>query len=89
MLFEACVRGDFQAAESLRAHFIPHEDLRDEWSPAKVLHFATELADVARTGPVPPYLSALSAERVERLAAVACELAERDLSTTTSEMSGR
>ena len=88
MLFEACARGDFHAAEILRAHFIRHEDLRDEWSPAKVLHFATELAGIAKTGPVPPYLSALSAERLERLAAVARELSEGD-SLTISNGIGR
>ena len=89
MLFETIVRGDFEAAESLRAHFILHEDLRDEWSPAKVLHFATELAGIARTGPVPPFLSALSAERVEKLSAVARELAEWDASAIADGMSGR
>ena len=89
MLFEALARGDFASAESLRAHFIRHEDLRDEWSPAKVLHFATELAGIARTGPVPPYLSALSAERLEKLATVARELAEWDASAMAGGMSGR
>ena len=88
MLFDACARGDFEAAESLRAHFIPHEDLRDEWSPAKVLHFATELAGIAKTGPVPPYLSALSAERLEGLATVARELFDWDSSERTDGMSG-
>jgi hypothetical protein len=32
----------------MRAHFIPHEDLRDAWSPAKVLHHATDLAGHCR-----------------------------------------
>ena len=89
MLFEACARGDFESAESLRAHFIRHEDLRDEWSPSKVLHFATALAGIARTGPPPPYLSALSAERLEKLRVVALELAEWDASAMADGMSGR
>jgi dihydrodipicolinate synthase/N-acetylneuraminate lyase len=59
-LFETCVRGDFEVAESLRATFLPLEDLRDAWGPARVLHHATELAGIARTGPIPPYVSALS-----------------------------
>jgi dihydrodipicolinate synthase/N-acetylneuraminate lyase len=88
MLFEACARADFESAESLRSHFIRHEDLRDEWSPAKVLHVATEMAGIARTGPVPPYLSALSAERVEKLAMVARELVDRDASSMTDGVSG-
>src|SRR5207302_4162741 len=46
MLFEACVQGDFKKAEELRAHFIPLEDLRDAWNPAKLLHLATELAGI-------------------------------------------
>ncbi|HJQ23079.1 MAG TPA: dihydrodipicolinate synthase family protein [Blastocatellia bacterium] len=71
MLFEACGRGDFDQAEALRAIFLPLEDLRDAWNPAKVLHAATALAGVAETGAVPPFLSALSAEQQEQLAPVA------------------
>ncbi len=77
-LFEACVESDFKKAEELRAYFMPLEDLRDEWSPAKVLHLATELAGIAKTGPVPPYLSALSAEQRARLLPVACDLIEHN-----------
>lgn len=78
MVFEACTKGDFEMAEKLRAEFIPHEDLRDTWNPAKVLHAATELAGIAVTGPVPPYLSPLSAEQLRTLAPVARKLAERN-----------
>jgi dihydrodipicolinate synthase/N-acetylneuraminate lyase len=70
-LLEACARGAWEEAEKLRAHFIPHEDLRDAWSPAKVLHHAVELAGIAETGPVPPFLSPLPEERLPQLAAVA------------------
>jgi dihydrodipicolinate synthase/N-acetylneuraminate lyase len=59
-LFETCVRGDFESAENLRAKFLPLEDLRDAWGPARVLHNGTELAGIARTGAIPPYVSALS-----------------------------
>ena len=74
-LFEACERGDHDTARSLREAFLPLEDLRDAWGPARVLHHATELAGVASTGPIPPFVSALEAERLERLAPVARELA--------------
>jgi dihydrodipicolinate synthase/N-acetylneuraminate lyase len=76
-LFEACAREDFEAAESLRAEFIPLEDRRDAWGPAKVLHAATELAGIARTGAVPPYISALSVEQQNGLLPVARALFER------------
>ena len=77
-LFEACASGDFAKAEQLRTEFIPLEDLRDAWSPAKVLHQAVELAGIAKTGPIPPYLSELSAGQGEKLAPVARKLFERD-----------
>lgn len=77
-LFAANVAQDYEAAESLRAHFIPLEDLRDASSPAKVLHAATALAGIAETGAVPPFLSSLSAEQVNAIAPVARELVERN-----------
>jgi dihydrodipicolinate synthase/N-acetylneuraminate lyase len=77
-IFEACVNDDYQTAEKLRAEFLPLEDLRDAWSPAKVLHFATQFAGVAETGPVAPFLSSLSEERLKELAPVARGLVERN-----------
>jgi dihydrodipicolinate synthase/N-acetylneuraminate lyase len=74
LIFEACAAEDFAAAESLRSHFIGLEDLRDSWSPAKVLHVAAELSGVARCGPVPPFLSTLSAEQQAQIGPVALEL---------------
>ena len=62
-LHAACARGDFTAADALRARFLPFEDKRDAWGPAPVLHAALELAEVANTGPTPPFVSPLSAER--------------------------
>jgi dihydrodipicolinate synthase/N-acetylneuraminate lyase len=70
MIFESCARNDFDTAERLRAEFLPLEDLRDQWGPAEVLHFATGLAGIAKTGSVPPYLSDLSDEQVQTLAPV-------------------
>lgn len=59
-LFAASGRRDYPAAEELRAAFMPLEDLRDQWNPAKVLHAAVELAGIAKTGPVLPFLSPLN-----------------------------
>jgi dihydrodipicolinate synthase/N-acetylneuraminate lyase len=77
-LFEASAAGDWPRAIALREAFMPLEDLRDAWGPARVLHHATELADIAPTGPIPPYVSALDAEQLARLAPVARALRERD-----------
>ena len=77
-LFEACARGDFDQAEQLRVEFMPFEDLRDAWNPATVLHSACELAGIARTGSIPPFLSKLSDEKLEKVAAIAHSLFERD-----------
>ena len=63
----ACRRGDWPRAETLRAEFMPLEDLRDVWGPARVLHHATELAGIAATGPIPPFVSELSAAQKDRL----------------------
>jgi dihydrodipicolinate synthase/N-acetylneuraminate lyase len=91
-LFEACAR-DGARAEPLRALFLPLEDLRDAWGPARVLHAAVELAGLARTGPVPPFVTALPQDRRAALSPVARELRERDLASApaasgSSEASG-
>jgi dihydrodipicolinate synthase/N-acetylneuraminate lyase len=74
LLFAACAREDFGEAERWRKEFIPLEDLRDRWGPAKVLHAAIESAGIARTGAVPPYLSLLSPEQLEVVSPVARNL---------------
>jgi dihydrodipicolinate synthase/N-acetylneuraminate lyase len=70
-LFASCALRDFARAEQLRAQFIPLEDARDLWGPARVLHRATESAGIAATGPVPPYLTDLTGEQEQILAPVA------------------
>jgi len=81
--FDACSRGDRATAEELRAHFIPLEDLRDAWGPAPVLHAAVDAAGIAPTGPLPPFVSNLSAERFEAVKPVAQALAAQSLSRVT------
>ena len=72
--YDACRAGDWTRADGLRSLFMPLEDMRDEWGPARVLHHATELCGIAPTGSIPPYVSPLDAARLERLKPVAEEL---------------
>ena len=81
-LFEACVAKDWTRAEELRSQFMPLEDLRDAWGPARVLHHATDLAGIASTGAIPPYVSPLVEKRVEQLAPIARALRESDATRT-------
>ena len=76
-LFEACKAQDWNAAESLRELFMPFEDLRDAWGPARVLHHGTELAGIAPTGPIPPFVSPLPRVQLDQLLPVAAALRER------------
>jgi 4-hydroxy-tetrahydrodipicolinate synthase len=76
-LLNSCAERNWSAALTLRAEFMPLEDLRDQWGPARVLHHAIELAGVASTGPIPPYVSALDASQLEQLAPVAERLRRR------------
>jgi dihydrodipicolinate synthase/N-acetylneuraminate lyase len=76
-ILKACRTEDFAEAEKLRAQFLPLEDLRDAWGPARVLHHAVELAGIARTGPIPPFVSALPDERKPQLGPVVHDLIAR------------
>jgi len=76
-LFESWQLVEFEESNRIRDHFLPLEDLRDEWGPAKVLHHAAQLAGIAETGPIPPYVSPLTAEQLIQLAPVALELSNR------------
>jgi len=73
-LFERLNTNDYAKAEEIREKFLPLEDLRDMWGPARVLHHATELAGIAQTGSITPYVSALTAEQSTALAPVAIKL---------------
>jgi len=75
-LFAALSRQDYSAAEELREKFIPLEDLRDSWGPARVLHHATALAGIAQTGPIPPYVSELTTDKIQALEKAARALAD-------------
>jgi dihydrodipicolinate synthase/N-acetylneuraminate lyase len=73
-VFSACCAADYAEADRIRSRFLDVEDLRDAWGPARVLHHALELAGIARTGPIPPFVSELSSEQKTRLAPVVQEL---------------
>jgi dihydrodipicolinate synthase/N-acetylneuraminate lyase len=77
-IFEAAASGDFDRALAIREDFLPLEDLRDLWGPAPVLHSATALAGVARTGPILPYLAPLTGEQLAQLEPVARALLARN-----------
>jgi dihydrodipicolinate synthase/N-acetylneuraminate lyase len=77
-LFRALSEGDTARAERLRQAFLPLEDERDAHGPARVLHAALDLAEVARTGPIPPFVSALSEARCAQLRRPAAELLGRE-----------
>lgn len=74
-LFECLERGDWDRAAAVRELFLPHEDLRDAWGPARVLHGSIDLAEIAKSGAIPPFVSGLSDERLAELAPVAKRLA--------------
>ena len=70
-LLMACARPELDDGRDLRAEFMPLEDLRDAWGPARVLHHATELAgdSVNRAGNPTPCLTAerrAAAQRIHR-----------------------
>jgi len=77
-LFEACVARDWTAAEELRLPFLPLEDQRDAWGPARVLHAALELAGVATTGGIPPFVTAISDKQKVELEPTARTLLARE-----------
>jgi len=73
--YEASRTGDWTRAAHLRDLFMPLEDLRDGWGPARVLHHATALSGIAAAGPIPPYVSPLNEEQLRQLEPVAQALA--------------
>jgi dihydrodipicolinate synthase/N-acetylneuraminate lyase len=73
-LHAACEAGDYAEAASLREAFLPLEDFRDQWGPARVLHAAFEAGGIAQTGPIPPFVSALENEQIASLSPVVSAL---------------
>ena len=74
--------GDYATAETLRAAYLPLEDLRDELSPIRVLHEAVRLAGIAETGPMLPQLTNIPISEHPRIAAAAIALLAHDRALT-------
>ena len=79
-LLGALARGHYDEAESLRKRFLALEDIRDAHSPISVLHAAVAALGIADTGPITPFMSSVSDERVlEGIAAESQRLRAADL----------
>jgi len=74
-IFDASAARSFDEARTIRERFLALEDRRDRWGPARVLHAAVELAGLAPTGPVPPYVTALDDGQRAELEPIARALA--------------
>ncbi len=78
-LLRALTAGRYDEAELLRTLFLPLEDVRDAISPMRVLHAAVELASVARTGPLQPFVSSLTSKsELDMVKRAALELRAND-----------
>jgi dihydrodipicolinate synthase/N-acetylneuraminate lyase len=73
-MLRAIQAGDFETAESIRRWFSPLEDLRNRYSPIRVLHHAVAEAGIAQTGPLLPMLSDLDDSLVQRIGATVREM---------------
>jgi dihydrodipicolinate synthase/N-acetylneuraminate lyase len=83
-IFAACGAGDYDEAESIRARFLPVEDIRDAWGPGRVLHHALELAGIAATGPIPPFIAELTLEQRNHLQPLVQQLMAQHLELVPS-----
>jgi len=77
-MLAALQAGDHGAAETLRAAYLPLEDLRDTFSPIRVLHDAVTLSGLADMGPMLPQLSNIDAVHHPAIRAAAQALLAHD-----------
>jgi dihydrodipicolinate synthase/N-acetylneuraminate lyase len=70
-MLHAIKAGDYEAAEEIRTWFLPLENLRNRYSPIRVLHHAVTEAGIASTGPLLPMLSDLDDSIVAKIRTVA------------------
>jgi dihydrodipicolinate synthase/N-acetylneuraminate lyase len=77
-MLAALQAGDYSTAETLRAAYLPLEDLRDKHSPIRVLHEAVTLSGLADMGPMLPQLSNIDAVHHAAIRAAAQALLAHD-----------
>jgi dihydrodipicolinate synthase/N-acetylneuraminate lyase len=70
--------GDFATADTIREAYLPLENLRDAFSPIRVLHEAVTLAAIADMGPMLPQLSNIAADQQAAVGAAAKALLAHD-----------
>ncbi|MCC9608629.1 dihydrodipicolinate synthase family protein [Blastopirellula sp. JC732] len=68
-LLKAIQAQNWDEAEAIRERFLPLERLRDNLGPISILHRATELSGIAKTGPIIPLLSEPGESVQEEIAA--------------------
>lgn len=73
-LLHALSEGDFEEAGRIRSAFLPLEDLRDAFGPARVLHDAVTLAGIEDMGPMLPFMSNLTETEAFRVKPAAAAL---------------
>jgi 4-hydroxy-tetrahydrodipicolinate synthase len=79
-ILTALKAGDVTKANALREKFLPLEDLRDGYSPLRVLHAAVSLAGITDTGPLLPFLDTIVDQALlSRIAAAAKALLAEEL----------
>jgi dihydrodipicolinate synthase/N-acetylneuraminate lyase len=79
-MLDALKSGRIEDAAQLRESFLPLEDLRDGYSPLRVLHAAVAAAGIVDTGPLLPFLSNLDDEALlDRIRKASAELLAADL----------
>jgi dihydrodipicolinate synthase/N-acetylneuraminate lyase len=74
MLLQALHAGDAAEAARIRELFMPHEDLRDLWSPIRTMHESVTLAGIADMGPMLPMLSNIEEDKWDVLRPTVREL---------------
>jgi dihydrodipicolinate synthase/N-acetylneuraminate lyase len=77
-MLAALKSGDFATADIIRAAYLPLENLRDTYSPIRVLHDAVTLAGIADMGPMLPHLSNIAGDQQAAVAAAAKALLAHD-----------
>jgi len=74
-LLRAMQANDTATAQTLRAHYMAFEALRDGINPIRVLHDGVTLAGIADMGPILPMFSGLTDDEAQQVGPVARQLA--------------